>query len=152
MAKKALQFILCLIPPYAAALTGVFFRPGAWYQTLDKPWWTPPPLAFPIVWNILYFLMGVSLYLLFKKGLLKERLGKLYLGQLLFNALWTPVFFGAHFMTLAFILILCLLGLLFAFEVYSWRKEKVLFYINIPYVLWLFLASSLNLSLIFLNY
>jgi benzodiazapine receptor len=152
VARKALQFLICLIPPYAAALTGVFFKPGAWYQGLNKPWWTPPPLTFPIVWNILYILMGVTLYLLLQKGLLKKKLGLLYWGQLIFNALWTPVFFGAQFMTLGFILIFCLLGLVLAFEFFIYNEDKNLFFLNIPYVLWLLVASSLNLSLIFLNY
>lgn len=152
MAKKALTFFLCLIPPYAAALTGVFFRPGAWYQGLNKPWWTPPPLAFPIVWNILYFLMAVTLYQLVQKNKIKKSLGLLYWGQLIFNTLWTPVFFGAQFMTLGLILILCLLGLLLAFEIYSFKEERLLFALNVPYVVWLLVATSLNLSLIILNY
>jgi benzodiazapine receptor len=94
-----------LIPPLLLPLPGPCANPhpaqGAqdkgWYRALRKPWWTPPPIAFPVVWPLLYAAMGLASYRV------AVRLGSwttspldLYAGQLLLNWAWSPLFFGAR--------------------------------------------------------
>ncbi len=95
--------------------------------------------------------MGVTFYLLWKKGLLKKDLGILYSALLVLNALWSPVFFGAHLMIWGALVIGAMLATLLFFIVRGWPEHKVMGYLNFPYVAWLLVAFSLNFSLIFLN-
>ncbi|MCF8059519.1 MAG: tryptophan-rich sensory protein [Bacteriovoracaceae bacterium] len=148
--KRFLRFILCLIPPYIAAISGVFFRPGIWYQGIVKPWWTPPPLTFPIVWNILYLFMAWTFFILWEKSQLRGRLGLIYSIQLLLNLIWSPVFFGAHWTLLGAFIIACMLGLVSSF-IYITRHSFALWGPNLLYLIWLMIAFSLNLSIIILN-
>lgn len=142
--RNILTFILFLLPPYGAALTGVFFKPGVWYLGLNKPIWTPPALAFPIIWTILYFFMGITFYQLYQEGSFKKKEGVTYFIALLLNALWSPIFFGAHRLWVGFIVILCLWGFI-AYFIFLQASPKLSKILNSIYLLWLTIALSLNL-------
>ena len=129
---------------------GAFFRPGIWYQELIKPSWTPPGWAFPVVWTILYFLMGITLYLLWQKNRLKGKESFLYGMQLVFNGAWSPIFFGTQEIGKGLIVIGVLWLTVFGF-LYLVRKDKWLVTLNVPYLIWLSVALSLNAAIYKLN-
>lgn len=88
-----LVFAACLAACAAPAVSGMLFKPGAWYAGLSKPWWTPPNWAFPVVWLILYTGMSVAAarVALAPEGAI---LIALWATQIAFNTLWSGVFFG----------------------------------------------------------
>lgn len=89
---------------FAAASMGGFFKPGEWYVALQKPAWNPPGWIFGPVWTALYLMMAVAAWLVWRhSGWGKQRTPlALFLVQLTLNALWTPLFFGLHWIGVAF--------------------------------------------------
>lgn len=150
MRNQIFAFLISLIPPYVAATTGVFFKPGIWYQGLLKPTWTPPPIAFPIVWTILYFFMGITFYFLYRSQKLKKREGFIYCLALIFNALWSPLFFGAHWLWVS-LFVIGGLWVAIATFIFLLRKVKAIAILNFFYLIWLSIAFSLNLSIALSN-
>lgn len=125
-----------------------------WYPTLNKPSFSPPNWIFAPVWTILYFLMGVSLYLVWSKGL-KEKKAKIALyffgAQLFFNFLWSFLFFGLRSPILALVDIVAL-WILIAITIFKFFPiSKTAAYLLIPYILWVSFAAFLNLSIVILN-
>ena len=125
-----------------------------WYSQLQKPNITPPDWVFGPVWTILYLLMGISVFLVWNKGLdypkVKQSL-VFFLIQLALNAIWTPLFFGFHLILPAFIDIIILwfaiLVTMLAFKRISLHASILL----IPYLIWVGYASILNGSIWYLN-
>ena len=97
---------------FGAAATGAIFRPGDWYKQLDKPRWRPPDWLFAPVWTVLYVLIALSGWLVWREaGFAGAALPLgVYALQLLLNAAWTPIFFGLHRPGLALVEILILWG------------------------------------------
>ena len=96
-----LRLILCIALCLGIGALGSLVTASeipTWYASLNKPAWTPPPAVFPVVWTILYVLMGISLWLLWQAAKSEQRAAALgwFALQLAFNAIWTPVFFGMH--------------------------------------------------------
>jgi translocator protein len=81
---------------FGAAATGAIFRPGEWYRQLDKPRWRPPDWLFAPVWTLLYVMIALSGWLVWReKGLADAAVPlTLYAVQLVLNAAWSPIFFG----------------------------------------------------------
>jgi|APCry1669188910_1035180.scaffolds.fasta_scaffold99750_2 tryptophan-rich sensory protein len=138
---------------FCAAATGVFVSTGSWYAGLAKPSWNPPGWLFGPVWTLLYTMMSVAAWLVWREGgwkAQKRALG-LYLAQWALNALWTPLFFGLHRPGLAFAEIIALdvavLGTLIAF----WRVRRAAGLLLIPYALWVAFATVLNFTIWRLN-
>ncbi len=137
---------LCLV----TFLFGGLFQPGDWYQNLIRAPWSPPNIAFPIAWTILYVLIAWAGYLASK-----SRDGfflTLWFAQLAFNAAWSWVFFGQHWLTLALInlMVIIVLASLFvarALKLKLWWPATLF----IPYLVWLLLASSLNAYIVVFN-
>jgi tryptophan-rich sensory protein len=141
-----------MIPPALAMSMGIFFKPGIWYTTLSKPWWTPPNLAFPIVWTLLYFLMGISLFILAKRGELKTPQGYLFGIQLLLNAAWSPLFFGFHFLGLSLVVLFSMWVVVgFLVGLFFKQKQRDQGLLLIPYLTWLSIALSLNTFIFIYN-
>lgn len=115
-ARSARALVGWLVLAFAAAALGGFFRPGEWFATLSKPSWNPPGWIFAPVWTALYTIMAVAAWLVWRRGGFAGQRGalSLFLVQLFFNALWSPLFFGLHEPALAFadivLLWLALLG------------------------------------------
>jgi tryptophan-rich sensory protein len=138
---------------WSAALPGAVFRPGEWYASLQKPPWTPPGWIFGPVWTALYTIMGVAAWLVWKRGGF-ARQGKalsLFLGQLLFNALWSPLFFGMHNPGLALADLLLLWLALAATLAAFWKARPVAGALLVPYLAWVSFAGALNFALWRLN-
>lgn len=124
-----------------------------WYSYLNKPSFSPPNWIFGPVWTTLYFLIGVSLYLILEKKLKKEKnkILTVFSIQLLLNLLWSIIFFGMHLPLLAFVEIVFLWGSIAWLVANFWKFSKTASLILIPYLLWVSFASILNLSLVILN-
>ena len=120
--------------------------PGAWYATLAKPEWNPPSWIFGPVWTALYLMMAIAAWLVWKRDGWRRPMW-FYSGQLLLNAAWTPVFFAAHQIGLALIVItalwLAILCTLLAFL----RISKPAGWLMVPYLAWVSFAAFLNYTL-----
>ena len=124
------------------------------FKNLKKPFFTPPSIAFPIIWTILYILMGVSSYLICcnktnKK--FKKRACFVYLIQLLVNTLWSLFFFRFSWLLFAFFWLLLLIVLVIVMIIKFYKLKPLAAYLQIPYLLWLIIAGILNLAIVILN-
>jgi tryptophan-rich sensory protein len=141
-----MTFIIFLIACGAAASTGLMFKPGPWYESLVKPGFTPPNWLFPVAWTTIYLLLAWAGYRLSLMPGSQEVLA-LWAAQIALNTLWTPVFFGAHRL-LAAMVILALLWLVVAvMVVMAMRLDVITGLILFPYLVWLCLAGALNFSI-----
>lgn len=135
--KKLLIFIL--VPLSLGAIVGILTTPNSNIDSILPPW------IFPVVWTILYILMGISSYLVYRDT---NEIPKIYIIQLIFNLLWSFVFFKFKLLTLAFIWILFLILLVIIMIRDFLSKNKLAGYLQIPYLIWLFIAAILNLIII----
>ncbi len=155
--KKALGILIFIVICELAGVIGSSFTtpsiPG-WYATLAKPAFTPPNWGFAPVWIILYAMMGLSAYLVYEKGPRRSDVRKaltVFGGQLVLNALWSIIFFGAHMILGAAVVIVVLWGMILA-SIWLFSKiSKTAAYLLIPYILWVSFAAVLNISLYVLN-
>jgi tryptophan-rich sensory protein len=124
-----------------------------WYASLNKPWFTPPNVAFGPVWTILYILMGVALFLVWRTSRDRTRDAgiALFAAQLAVNVIWTFVFFGLE-NTLYGVLAIIPLWILIAATIYQFYKlDKWASYLLVPYIVWVTIATALNVSVYLLN-
>ncbi|MBJ7449575.1 MAG: tryptophan-rich sensory protein [Parachlamydiales bacterium] len=127
-----------------------------WYQKLGKPTYTPPDIAFPIVWNILYLMMGVAFFLVWQWGRQNRRSlvwpTTLFILQLVFNFLWVLLFFGLRLPKEAMFELLVLFGLV-GLTMHSFSHiNKVAAYLMLPYFLWVGFAFVLNYEIWNINF
>lgn len=150
---KALALFGWIALTYCAAATGMFVSTNGWYADLIKPTWNPPNWLFGPAWTLLYTMMAVAAWLVWREGGWKtqKQTLRLYLIQWLLNALWTPLFFGLQRPGLAFaeiiILDLAVLATLIAF----WHVRRSAALLLVPYALWVAFASALNFTIWQLN-
>ncbi len=131
----------------AAASTGFFFKPGAWYEALQKPSFTPPNWLFPVAWTTIYLLLVWAGYRLISIPGSQIALA-LWAAQIALNTLWTAVFFGANRIAAA-MAILALLWLVVAtMVVMALQLDVITGLILFPYLAWLTLAAALNFSIL----
>lgn len=138
---------------FAASATAVFVSTGGWYAALRKPTWNPPAWIFGPVWTLLYVMMAVAAWLVWRDGGWKAQ-GKalgLFLLQWLLNALWTPLFFGMHRLGPAFAEIIMLWLALAATLGLFWRARKAAGALLMPYLAWVSFAAALNFTIWRLN-
>lgn len=156
--KKIMIFLLCLVLCFVAAGVGSLVTVpsvAGWYLTLNKPSFSPPNWIFGPVWTLLYFLMAISLYLvLISKSAKKEKSAglKYFFSQLVFNTLWSIVFFGWHAPFFAFLDIILLWTLIFLTIKNFVKINKTAGWLLIPYLLWVSFASILNFAIVLLNH
>jgi benzodiazapine receptor len=145
----ALILFLLLVVGGGIAI-GYLTAPGDWYAGLAKPSFNPPNWVFGPTWTILYVLIAVAGWRVWRK----ESSGwtmRLWWVQLALNFLWTPVFFGAHQIGLALAVILLLLSVIVAFIALSWRQHRTSAWLFMPYAAWVGFASLLNAAIFALN-
>lgn len=143
------KLILFLLIVAAVAMSGVSFQPGAWYAGLAKPFWTPPDWLFPPVWTLLYIMIAVAGWLSFAGH--DRRLQILWVMQLLFNALWSWLFFGEHWIAAGLIDILAMLACIAAIVRIAWRPQRAVAWLMLPYLAWVGYATTLNAAILLLN-
>jgi translocator protein len=147
--RKLLGLIFWIALPFVAAWFGAQFTTGSWYAQLQQPTWAPPAWVFGPVWSVLYALMGVAAWLVWAQhGFGNARTAlTLFLVQLLFNALWSWIFFGLRNPGLALLEIVLLWVLIVATTVAFWRKHRLAGALLVPYLLWVSFAAALNFAL-----
>ena len=144
-----------LLAEAVGGLSGWLTREGTkiYQQTIAQPPLSPPGWVFPVVWTILYALMGISAARIFKAPPSKARsLGlNLFIAQLVANFFWSPIFFNLQAFGLAFFWLLILWGLVL-WMIFTFRKvDPPAAKLQIPYILWLTFAAYLNLGVWYLN-
>ena len=138
---------------FAASATAVFVSTGDWYSQLRKPSWTPPSWLFGPAWTLLYTMMAVAAWLVWRCGgwpAQKRPLG-LFLLQWFLNALWTPLFFGLHQTGLALADILALWTALAMTLAAFWGVRSLAGWLLVPYLAWVSFATALNGAIWWLN-
>lgn len=137
----------------AVASTGAFFPPDSWYQSLRKPRWCPPNWLFGPAWTVLYLMIAVSGWLVWRKAGLAGAAGAfaIYALQLLLNGAWSGIFFGLRRMDLALaelaLLWLAILATIVAFAAH----DALAAWLLVPYLAWVTFAGALNAALLRAN-
>ena len=147
--KKLLIFIFGTY--LIGGLFSFFIDMPSMYQELNKPFLSPPGYVFPIVWTVLYTLMGISLYLVSEESGDKKKSYIIYIVQLILNSLWTLFYFGLDMKLFAFIILIGLIISVIIMNLEFIKLNKTAAYLQIPYLIWLIFAGYLNLSTYLLN-
>ena len=134
-----------LFPVLIGGIVGLIISKFIDYNSLEKPFLAPPSIAFPIVWTILYILMGTSYGILKSNSLTDNDINSIYYSQLFVNALWPIFFFVFKWRLFSFFWILLLIVLVIIMIIQFYRKNKISGLLQIPYLLWILFASYLNL-------
>jgi translocator protein len=129
---------------------GVGSMPGAWYAALNKPPWNPPPWVFGPAWTLLYTLMAVAAWMVWKRGGFSRPL-VLYFVQLALNAAWTPIFFRLHWLGVSVAVIVALWLMIAATLVSFHRVRNTAGWLLVPYLMWVSFAAVLNITIWRLN-
>ena len=140
-----------LIPVIVGTVVGLITSGSMEYSSLIQPPLAPPAILFPIVWSILYVLMGVSYGILESNSLVDSSINSIYYAQLFVNALWSFFFFVFEWRLFAFLWILLLLALVIVMIVRFYEKNKIAGLLQLPYLAWVIFASYLNLAIYLLN-
>lgn len=151
---KTLAF--CIAVPLLVGVTaGLISRGGMeLFETLSKPQLSPPGWLFPVVWTVLYILMGLASYLVLSSGAPQTQVAaalKVYALQLFFNFLWSFLFFNRQLYSFSFVWLVALWLLIIVTTVLFYRVSKPAAYLMLPYLLWVTFAGYLNLSIAMLN-
>ena len=151
MSKVLIYIKSILVPLLVGGLVGLVTSNYIDTNNLIQPSFAPPGILFPIVWTILYTLMGVSYGILKSNSLTNEKINTIYYLQLFVNALWSFFFFVFEWRLFSFFWILLLIALVILMIKEFYGKNKVAGLLQIPYLLWITFASVLNLSIYLLN-
>ena len=154
--SRAAALTISLLAAYAAGAAGSLFTAAAvetWYPALTKPPFTPPPWVFGPAWTVLYTLMGIAAFLVWKHREIPPaaRSLRLYAAHLLLNAGWSGLFFGLRSPALGLAGILLLLAVIAFLTLRFYRIKKAAGILFIPYLGWTAFAAVLNTSILILN-
>lgn len=155
--KDIVKLIISVAGCELVGLLGTPFTISAiptWYAALNKPFFAPPNWIFGPAWTLLYFLMGIAFFLIWKQSWHKKQVktaGTFFLIQLALNFIWSPIFFGLKSPLLGLIVIVAM----WLFIVLTMKKfyplSKLAFYLLVPYLLWVSFATILNAAIVLLN-
>ena len=153
--KQILGLLGWLVLAFAASAAGAVaaLNAGSFYAQIVRPGWAPPASVFGPVWTVLYAMMGVAAWLVWREGGLRARRQALplFVLQLAVNALWSWLFFAWHQGALALVDIVLLWILIIATIVVFWRTRRLAGALLIPYLVWVSFATALNYSIWQLN-
>ena len=153
MKNKYLSLVILLLITFIAPMIGSFATSTfkePWYSEIILPSFNPPSWVFAPVWSTLYLLMTVAIWKIWINSF-NTRILKIYLVHLFFNSTWSIVFFGFHLIGLALVnLIIILIFIIFLMKEYL-KRDKISFYLMIPYLSWSSYALVLNSSIFLLN-
>lgn len=152
---KFTKLLICLFLCFGVGLTASWFTQESvdtWYQTLKKPWWTPPDVAFPVAWTILYIMMALSLWIISIKPAYDKTAAYIaFCVQLFFNFAWSWLFFYLKEPMYALFDMVLLLGAITVTISFFWRLSPLAGFLLFPYLAWVAFAASINLYILFLN-
>lgn len=151
MSKIKIYAKSILIPVIIGGVIGLIISSSIDYNSLQKPPLSPTSILFPIVWTILYLLMGISYGIIDSKSLIEPKTKIIYSLQLFVNATWSLIFFTLKWRLFAFIWIIILNILVIIMIIDFFKKNKTAGLLQIPYLLWIIFASYLNLGVYLLN-
>lgn len=138
-------------PLIIGGLIGFLISGNIEYSYLNNPPLSPPSIVFPIVWTIIYILMGISYYILKKNDNTNIIISTIYYAQLFVNASWSIIFFNLEWRLFAIIWII-LLDILVITMIYLFsKKDKIAAFLNIPYLIWILFATYLTIGIYILN-
>ncbi|MFC1989458.1 TspO/MBR family protein [Chloroflexota bacterium] len=155
--SSVIKLVISILASFAAGGIGSLFTfkvIPTWYAGLKKPPYTPPNWVFGPIWTALYILMGISVFLVWQKGLATDGVMlafTLFWIQLAFNALWSVIFFGMKSKGGGVIIIIVLWLLILATIITSFRVSGWAGGLLIPYIVWVSIASYLNIGVWLLN-
>lgn len=146
-----LLIINILIPLLVGIIGSILGNPNS-FEMINKPSFSPPAIVFPIVWTVLYILMGISAYIVISSDdTNKKQAYIIYILQLIVNGLWSLFFFRFGWYLFSFFWIIFLIVLVIIMIDSFYKINKTAAYLQIPYLIWLIFASVLNLSIYLLN-
>jgi benzodiazapine receptor len=145
-----LSLLVFLLVVFVAAGSGALFSPGPWYKSLKRPSWTPPDWAFPVVWTILYLMIAIAGWLVWKAQGFGPALA-VWGVNIVVNALWSYFMFGRKNIALALADVALLWLLTAAFIVIANSVDKTAGWLFVPYLVWVSIASALNFEVWRLN-
>lgn len=148
--KKVLKFIGYVFSPIALGGIVTLLVGSKTYKVINKPPLSPPGIVFPIVWSILYLLMGIGHYMVQKDDFNKQTF-TIFSLQLLANLIWPFLFFKFKLFTLSAFWIVLIQGLLIGTIIRFLEKKKIAGYLQFPYFVWLIIALYLNIGVAILN-
>ena len=153
---KILPLVISIIIAQGSGLIGSLFTAtsvNTWFETISKPTWNPPSWIFGPVWTILYLLMGIAAYIIWqKKDIVGVKVTLLVYGiHLVFNSLWSILFFGLKNPQLAFFEIIVLLILIIITTILFWKIDRWAGALMFPYIAWVSFATVLNYTIWQLN-
>lgn len=143
-----LAFILLTVG--GGLLIGVATAPGDWYAGLQKPPFNPPNWVFGPVWTVLYILIAIAGWRIWRRDPHGAAM-KFWIAQIALNFIWSPLFFSAHLPGAAFVVIIALLVVILALIMLTLDRERVSAWLLVPYALWVAFAALLNASIWWLN-
>lgn len=155
--KNPTKLLISIIGCELVGILGTPFTTAAiptWYATLNKPFFAPPNWLFGPAWTLLYFLMGISFYLIWKQNAKSKKVQiakKFFLVQLFLNFIWSPIFFGLRSPLLGLVVIIILWALIITTIYKFYPLSKWAAYLLIPYLLWVTFATTLNGAILLLN-
>ena len=147
IAMLVISVVGCLV---VGTLSGLTSASSSLYQSLEMPPLSPPGYLFPIVWTVLYILMGIALFLMIRLGD-NRRYVWLFIIQLALNFVWTPLFFHYDMMLPAFADLMALWTCVMLLILVSWNYDRRASYLMLPYIVWLSFAAYLNIGAYLLN-
>lgn len=151
MAKFKIYLKSIFLPVIVGGIVGLIISSFIDYNSLNKPALSPPSIIFPIMWTMLYILMGISYGILKDKALLDKKVSNVYYIQLFVNALWSIFFFVFKWRLFSFIWLILLVLLVVVMIILFYKKNKLSGILQIPYLVWILFASYLNLFVYLLN-
>ncbi|MBU0614594.1 MAG: tryptophan-rich sensory protein [Nanoarchaeota archaeon] len=153
--KNAWKLLISIAITFCASAIGGLFTASSvagWYASLDKPVFNPPNWLFGPVWTVLYLLIGISFYLIWRSNTKSLKKSSTIFGiQLSLNVLWSIIFFGLKMPWFAFGGIILLIVAISINILDFYKTDKKAAYLLIPYLLWVIFASVLNLAIAILN-
>ena len=149
--KLSQKLLYILTPIIGGSIVGLIINKSIDYNYLVNPPLSPPSYLFPIVWSILYLLIGTSYYIYRKNNNDDSLTIRLYYIQLILNYLWSIIFFTLKLRTLAVIWIIVLVITIIYLMIRFYKEEITSFYLFIPYILWVLFATYLNIGIVVLN-
>ena len=157
--NNTVTLIIAIIIPLVVGGMSSFLTKDAMmiFDSVKKPPLSPPGILFPIVWTILYVMMGVSSYLIYKEKdnvnvkVEVKNLFIIYTVQLVFNFSWSIIFFKFAMYKFAFVWLLILWALVLLYIIKSYKINKVASYLMIPYLVWMTFAGYLNIMIEIMN-
>jgi len=155
--QNGLKAAISVAIPLVVGFTSSFFNQtgsGSWYQSIQKPEWNPPNWVFAPVWTILYIMMGIALYLVWKSNSPSKQKNKaisFWIIQMVLNFFWTFIFFGQQQIAGALIEIFLLWLAIFITIILFSKINKLSAWLLVPYISWVSFAALLNFAIWQLN-